>query len=341
MRRNWLSILVASVLLMNVVVAPVAAQTLVPDTIFLDRGVELVGEVTLDGQTYEIYRFQNTLWYANGIEVYADDNKVTSRTQAATVIRAYAESQAIDSLDEDLLDSLRTIEANVTAISDETQPVTAEIDASVAFLDALKDEDAGGDQTVWDVAMNESPALEEFNSTTVPELRASVEDWQAAREHLQTNTTALIELLERQEAEGDVDPVILYRQYVGTREALLTFNAQTEQLQSSLSAAVTTSQSVSTEVYGLDDHGEDIALEFVRLGSQLQHLALHIEGVTSPLVAQAGSFADYQRSIRSTERSLMRNWDDRRDAASKVNRTLIAVPLVLVAIGGAFYWRSR
>jgi len=59
-------------------VSGVAASEPGEHTAPLDRGYEKVGEATVDGTTYEVYRYDNILPYASGYEFF--DGEGASRT---------------------------------------------------------------------------------------------------------------------------------------------------------------------------------------------------------------------------------------------------------------------
>ena len=100
----------AVVLLVLTVVAP-SALAAEPGgyTVPLDTGHEQVGDVTVDGTTYEVYRYDNVLPYVSGYEFFGD-GRVNDGNVARRVRRAYAWKTAVNEemKDEDI-EELRNV----------------------------------------------------------------------------------------------------------------------------------------------------------------------------------------------------------------------------------------
>lgn len=321
---------VATLLVVLLVVATlptgVAAQQSTRD-VLLDEDARQVATVTIDGQAYDVYRIENVVWYASGIEIYADGERVTAESTARRVLERLAQRRAIDNLQPADLDRLRAAKRNVSRAHEAVATGEAELEATLAHLERLRSERLNG-TTAYNASVEAAPAIEEINESG-PELRADLEAFRTDADAFVENATTLVRLVERRANGTSVDPQRVYDVYVATVRAndALSEHLGYSGIDERLGRLADRSRSAAANVESVGESGNETAAHLDRLANASGTAANRTAAIDLPGFA----FEDTQDHAIDTEAKLMDRWHSRQNARSDVRNTLLG----LVVISGA------
>lgn len=317
------TVLVVGVLLLSTVPVSVAAQG-TPGSLLLNQHATKVGTITVDGERYQVYRYDNTLPYASGMSVFHDGEQVTSEARARAVLTALAQRRAAAKLGTEEIETLRTVREQARIIANATGSAAAALN----------------DTTALNVSRQPAPRFSEFNGTAT-DLRPSLRTTERYARAVVSNTTALIELLEKRRNGTEVDPQRLYDRYATTLSTINRLSGQSYKVDE-LSEVATLSDRIAANVSTSSDRGKEIAAGFEAVSSETARAANRTTAAFETLEEVAGygtPLGEAQSFAQSQQSEWMDRWRTRQSAPMKIYGTLIGVPIALIVVGGYIRWR--
>lgn len=339
------SVTVAVMMLISYLAAPVAAQATEPGgRVPLDGEARQVTTVTVDGDTYRVYRQQNALPYASGVEVYADGERVTDEAAAAAVLRVTAaervfEAAGVDdpaarargvtsreaadetfdtvawrrtarSVDDAELQEMRSTVETARRIKQVTAAAVGLIDEILGLFDWMKETSAAG-VSVWDAATSASPTLEQLEPM-LRDMRSTLAEWEQAADGVTTSLPRAIDGIERARAGEDVDYDRVASDLETASDDLAQLAPLTDDLAADLDAAGDASHQIAGEVADVPVYGGDLQRNFDSFGDALDQQASEARSFTETLEGQASLLDSVRTSARQTHGDLLDRWDSER-----------------------------
>lgn len=332
--RKSVIALFLTILVVSTLPATVMAQQ-VPRAVLFDEDTRQVASVTVDGQTYEVYRIENVVWYASGVDIYADGDRVRSESTARAVLTKLARRRAIQDFGPEDVTRLRRLKRNVSDVASVVANASGSIDRTLTHLERLKTKRVDN-TTAYRATLQAAPQVRTFNDTArdlLPQLRSYDRDSEAFVE----NATTLIRLVEQRSNGSSVDPERLYTVYLATvraNDALsnhLGFGGMNDGLSDVAGLSATIAQNVS----GVPEYGNETAAHFERV----ETTAMAATNQTETIELLGFDFEETQDHARSFEAELMDDWRSRQNAGTDVYYTLSGLGLLAVAAAGYFRWR--
>ena len=330
--RNPKTIIVLSILVvLSSIPGGVLAQGPDDHTIVLDSDPEKIQDVTVDGQIYQIYRYENLLPYASGIEVFRDGERVTSEEEARRVIRSAAWTRSLDRMDDEELGRLKETQQTVRRIDSTLTPIVDLLDAIIGFVDGMKENSVGG-TSVWDLAVSTHPSLREFDSS-VRQVRSDVGEVRRATERVSQNLRVVIREIEREKGEDQANYGELSASIEDSSAGFEQLRERALRVRDSLSEASDGAQAASNRVSGVPVVGGDLSNAFADMSNRLGEAASTMDDFASRLGSQHQRLNELNAYAESEERDMMAEWRSRQTAESRVYGTLGGVGLVSVLAG--------
>jgi hypothetical protein len=335
--RTFVTGLVVVMLLVGTVPTTALAQSS-PRSVLLNEHTSHVGSVTVDGQEYEVYRYENLLWYANGIDIYADGERVTSPERAETVLTALAQRRAVDEIEPKHFDTLRATARAARSTAANASAAAASVNETTAHLEEMKTVRENG-TTVYNASVEAAPRIAEFGEETerLPEELRELEGVSTA---YAANATELATLLERRENGTDIDPQRLYAQYAETLSLKYQLAGELDSgaVTSDLPAVAGLSESIAANVSSAP-RGDETA----RLFATVHDDATVTANRTAPLEESVTHFEfdTAQERFESLQERWIESWRSRRDAALKVYGSLGFVGAAIFGGVGYVGWRRQ
>lgn len=335
-RLERVTTIIVVLLLISAIPATVAAQA-VPQNVLLDQETTKMASVTVDGQTYDVYRIENVVWYASGIDIYADGERVRSESTARQVLTKLARRRAAEELGPEELRTLRPARRNVSDAAPAVSTAARDIDATLTHLEDLKTRQVD-DTTSYNRSVEAAPGIVEFNQSArelLPELRSFNSDSSAFVE----NATTLIELIQQRENGTSVDPQRLYETYIATIRATeavdehLGFGGGIE----GLSDIATTSETIAGNVSSVPETGNQTAEHFEAVANSTSTAANRTQAIELP----GFEFNDAQDRAQSLESDWMDRWNSRQNAGKDVYNTIFGLVIAVIVLAGYFRWKRR
>lgn len=335
MERKLFTGLVIMMLLVGAVPTTVLAQG-APQPVLLDQETTKIGTVSVDNQSYSVYRHENVFPYVSGIEIYTDGSRVTSEATAEEVLTALAQRRAVEELGSDDLSALRTTSQNVSRTAPAVSETATALNETTGYVVDLKTTSEGG-TTVYNASVDAAPQLPEFNETA-RELRPELRSFENDSNAYTSNASALITLLEQRENGTDVDPQRLYDRYAATLEAKegisnhLGFDGINDQLPvvANLSEAIARNVSTAPE-------GNETAQQFQVVHNESTVAANR----TAALDLSEFEFDQAQERAESLEEDWMEQWESRRNPAREVYQSIGVIGAAIIVGIGYVTWRRR
>lgn len=335
-RVHRVTTFVVVLLLVSAIPATVAAQA-VPRNVLLDQETTKRASVTVDGQTYDVYRIENVVWYASGIDIYADGERVRSESTARQVLTKLARRRATEELGPEELRTLRSAKRNVSNVAPAVSTAARYIDDTLTHLEDLKTRQTDG-TTAYDRSVEAAPGIEGFNQTArgLPSgLRSFNNDSSAFVE----NATTLINLIQQRENGTSVDPQRIYEAYVATIRASdavdehLGFSGGIEEL----SEIASTSETIASNVSSVPETGNQTAQHFEAVANSSSTAANRTQVIELP----GFEFEDAQERAQSLEADWMDRWNSRQNAGKDVYNTIFGLIIAIILLAGYFRWKRR
>jgi hypothetical protein len=326
----------AVVLLFLVVSAPALAAEPDNSTAPFDRGYERVGNVSLNGTTYEVYRYENVLPYASGYEFYGD-RRIEEADRAKRVARAYAWNTALrEQIDEEETENLRGV--GETAEAAQTV-VAAPLRVVNTTLDLIEGTQEGRGGSVWQIAVSAVPELRGATTT----LRATRDELLRWEERVKKASEDVIRFADEaeavrsgREAEYGELPNLSEDAVEGLRDA----EKASSTVSNSLGEVANSTGEIGERISGVRLVGDDLATPFRRLSSSLENSTKAVERFESSAAEGRKTVETVRGEAVSDENELRTGWRRRQTAALRVYGTGAIVVLTL-ALGGYVYRRKR
>lgn len=304
----------------------------------LDTGFEKVGEVTLDGTTYDVYRYDNLLPYASGYEFFADGDRVENAEKARRVARAYAWNRALkEKIDEEdvrtLRDVGRTAERAGTVVS---APLGA-IETALAAIDEAKQRERLG-VSVWDVAVSALPELSGVESA-LRATRDELREWDERVGDIGEDVTDVAEAAELVRAGGEAEYDELPGLFKNASEGLREAEEISDGIASDLSRVAETTDGIAEDLGDVRRVGDELASPFRRLSTSLGEAATTVDEFRTSAVEMRGVVEGTRNHATRRSSALFTGWNRRQNAAPLVYGTGVALALAVVA--GAYGYRRR
>jgi len=307
----------------------------------LDRGFERVGETTVDGTTYEVYRYDNLLPYASGYELFNDGERVEDRSEVRRVARVYGwETAAREEVTDDELGRLRSTATTTRRASAVVSTPFTAIDTALSVVDELKEREAPlSDTSVWDVVTAASPGLGRAESL-LRTTRDGLEEWEervgSIGEDVGKAVDAVRALREGEEPDEGYDE--LDGVFENATEGLSTAAETSSAVRSDLNEASNITGSLAEEVSGVRFVGEELASPFRRLEGSLKNVSDSVRGFEERAEASREDLEAVSSRASSEERSVAVGWGRRSSAEARVYGTFV---LLVVLVAGGFYAHRR
>jgi ABC-type transporter Mla subunit MlaD len=311
---------------------PASAESINADQFLLDSEKEDVESVRVEGQVYKVYRQENMLPYASGIEIYTNGERVTSEETARAVIQKVAWQRATSKMGSDDIETLRQLNQSTTTINKVITPPLEALNYILGFIDDLKE------QGVWSVATNLSPQLSAFE-TSARELRNGLQGWKEAADQVNQNVPLLINDLERMKRGEDVNYDKVSSHYSATVTGLDQLQSRSANVSDRLATVSEAAGTVSSDVSGIPGVGEDFSKGLTELSATLGDASSQVDEFSSDLGQTQSKLSSVRSSAESTESEMMSAWNTRQTAEMKVYGTLGGGGLVGVVVLGSLIRR--
>lgn len=323
-----------------VVLASSGAAVAAPDdhTVVLDTGFEEVGEIRLDGTTYEIYRYDSVVPYASGYEFFANGERIDDAEDAERIGRAYAWKTALnEEMDDEDVANLRDVGTTADRAGAVISTPLSAVETALGAVDEAKQTERLG-VSLWDVAVSAVPQLSGIESalrTTRDELRR----WDERVGEIGEDVTRVADEAESVRAGGEAEYDELPALFEDASEGLNEAEEISRGLGNDLSEAGVLAGGIADELGGVDRVGEDLASPFRSLSSALDETASRVEGFAdSAEEGRAAVEATHERATAEESR-LTTGWNRRQSAVFRVYGTGVA--LVLAAVVALYGYRRR
>ncbi len=308
----------------------------------LDTGYENVGEVTVDGTTYEVYRYENVLPYASGYEFFADGERVDDSEEAERVALAYGWKVAMtEEMDDGDVETLRGVGTTARRAGTVVSAPLSAIDAALTAVDAADGIDVPfTDTSVWDVATSVSPEIRGVESalrTTREELRR----WDDRVGNIGDDVTRVADEAETVRASGETEYDELSALFEDAAEGLEEAEEISDALAVDLSRVAERTGEIADDLDDLDIPrvGDRLASPFRRVSTSLENATTTVEAF-SESASESREVIEATRERAETEESATATgWGRRQTAALRVYGTGVALLTLVVAVGGYAYRR--
>lgn len=302
----------------------------------LDTGRAHVGSVAVEGTTYHVYRYDNALSYADGVEMYAD-GRVTDPARAEDAAAAMAwRAEARDLTDRDL-SRMRDVRDRLGRVNRTLAPAARALDAVFAVRERLRGVQVRG-VDAWTVASTASLALPPL-MTALERLRAEI---RAVRRLSAETATALdrsVAGIERLRAGESVDYDRLNRSTANATRGLSEVNRRASNLSARLDSAAGLADDAANQTRSVPRVGDRLAGTLTPVVDGLRTAAADVETFAARAERERDRLRAFRTDARSRERATVRSWRARNGATARVYGTGVA--LVGLLLGGAVAVRRR
>jgi hypothetical protein len=314
------ALLVVAIVITGTVPLPIAAQGADENSVLLDSSREKIADVSVDGQAYTIYEYENVLPYASGIEVYTNGQRVTDEAEARHVARAIAWQRAAGGLDSTDIETLRQIDESAQQINQIVTPLLDVLNQALAVIDELKQRQIAG-QSAWDLVTDASPALAEFE-TAARELRSELQEWKTAADAVNENVPRAIDDAERIKRGENVDYSKVSQHFTASVKGTDQLQSQSAEVRDGLASTAETASRASSEVRSVPIIGGDLSQFYAQAGTQLNDASGNVGEFSDALGRQKSQLADIKATADSEEKQMMSTWNARQTAEIRVYGTL-------------------
>lgn len=302
----------------------------------LDTGRERVAAVRVESTTYRVYRYENRLSYAGGVEIHAD-GRVTDRARAREVAGALAWRRAARGLDREDVRQLRSIRDRLRRVNRTLAPAARGIDAVFVVRERLRDVQVRG-VDVWTVASTASVVLPVL-MTTLERLRADIRSVRRVSGDTADEIDATLAAVERLRAGETVDYDRLNRTVANASEGLATVERRAANLSAGLSDAAGMAESAVNQTRSVPAAGEPLSRALSPAARDLRTAAEDLDRFADRVRRQRDRLRTFRRTARAEERATLRSWRARQQATERVYGT--GVGLAALLLGGAVVARRR
>jgi len=311
-----------------------------PDSVvLLDQERTEVGTVSVGGERYTIYRYENTFPYATGIEIFQGNERVTSQQTAEEVLQAHGWKDAVRGLDTSDINDLRSIGGSAQEIESTVSGPLSTVNTVLGEIENLEQTTVPGsgflgeEQSAWDAATSVSPTLQGFDST-LRTLQSELEEWEQNANRVNENVPQLVGRIEGIRGGEDPDYSSVRDDFSETMEALDSLESQTSSLENRVSTVGSASSTIASEVSDVPVVGEETSSTFDSLASDLNSMERGLDQLSSSLNDQESNLQRVSDNAESTQQSLLSSWETRQSSSNKVLITLMGALLVILVLVG-------
>lgn len=301
--------------------------------VFLDTNRTLVGRVTIDGTPYAVYRYENMLPYASGIEVYGPEGRVEDEDRAQAVFTVLAWQQAVSELSAEDISTLKDIKETSQRINSIVSPPLNVLNKILQFQNELKQMSFMG-TSAWDILADNYPGLEEF-FVSVRDTKGTLQDWQQASSRTNQNLGDVIRSLEQiQSEEADPNYEELGTQFAEAMAGLDELSSESDQLAEELSSVSNTASEIASAINSISLLPGELAQPFRAVASTLSTAESEVQSFSDTLQEQRSELGAVRNTAQGTQDSYINAYKTRSGAETKVYGTLGGLLLALFIIVG-------
>ena len=325
-----------------VLLASSGAVDAAPDdrTIFLDTGYEEVGEVSLNGTTYGIYRYESAVPYASGYEFFADGERVDDSENAQRVARAYAWKTALnEEMNQSDIETLRDVGTTANRAGAVISTPLSGVETALGAVDAAKERERLG-VSVWDVAVSAVPQLSGVDSS-LRTVRDELERWEERIGEIGEDVTRVADEAESVRAGGEAEYNELPALFEDASEGLAEAEDISSGIANDISDAALLAGGIADELEDVDRVGDDLASPFRSLSSSLEEVRATVEGFSESSTAAREAVEATHASATAEEKRLETGWNTRQTAGLRVYGTVVVLLLLTVAAGYGYRRRKK
>jgi flagellar biosynthesis chaperone FliJ len=294
----------------------------------------------IDGESYTIYRVENTLPYASGIEVYTGGEQVSNPEEIEPAISRLAAKRTLEGVNTDVssaditstsaaeqrftiaawqvaatqLDSsdiqqLEQVSNTASRINQLVSPPLSAISSVLDLFQRMKNTGAFG-VTVWEVAVNAHPQLPQVEEV-LSEVQSELQEWNAAAEQVTQNTEPAISSLKQAQQGQAIDYSQVSSQLETASEGLTDLESKSNEVESSLSAA---SEETRNAAEGL--RGTRVPSGVIRPLSQLSQrlgtTASEVDSFATILAESSSRLSNVRTMAQDQKQQMMTEWQSER-----------------------------
>ncbi len=332
-----------------------------PRQFFLDSEVELVGTVPNRPETVFLYRYENPIPGASGLEVWQGQTRLTQEGRALEAIDAYVWLETLRTL----LPTARQVREELTSIVDQTRQIQSTLsgpeqalETAVTQLDRLRSQFEIDVRirtiNVWNALTQAYPTIGTLE-TAIRQAHGTIEDWLGVARQATSDLPPLIQFLGEAEDPTAVDLDRAAQRIQAGHSALNGLETESTELLNDIEQVERNAEATLQELNQSDDRlfaqieaTVDLDLGLVQgavnqalqaITNQLRDLvnALFSE-VVDPLLSPVREFRSNVRTSRDgvepspppaeQRTALEREWNNRRDASFVVSGTMTMGSLV-------------
>lgn len=320
-------VVVSCLVLLTLVSGPVAASQAGDGQYPLDGEGELVGEVRLDDETYQIYRYDNTLGYASGIEVFRSGERVTSREKVREALTQYAQLRTL-AYNEGTTDELERIVEQSRELNRTAAEALSSLNATISFTGELQ-----SDSETWTSATEAAPGLGDrfdafFLESKADKLQGQLVTLRSTASELNRSATVSLELIRQQRNGEEINRSRLLQAYLDVIR--LEDGLQSGALTDDLAEWSEASQRIASNGRTVSEVGSSIDERFTELASTLSTARERIAEVGSELRERQAALPNVEDSEAPID-GLMQDWERRQSAETKIYVTFAEGGIALFA----------
>ena len=289
----------------------------------LNEQATTVATIEVDGQTYQVNRYENTLPYTSGIAVYHDGERVDSNHRAKTILTALAHRRAAEEIGPTERRMLRTLAANVTEARNSTRDAQAALNRSIHYLDTLRNTTVDGD-SAWNRTVAAAPVAADY-AGSAREAREDLAQFQAASADFADNVSTLVELLD----ENETQPRQRYHRYAVTMDHANTLAGDLGgfySLSKDLRKVANTSERIANNASSVPEVGDTTETRFSRAATQTRDAAARIDAVPADLHRdELDATTDRAETLKQR---YLTEWRARNNVTFELYGTIFGLPLI-------------
>lgn len=301
-------------------------------TVPLDTGYERVGNVTVNGTTYDVYRYNNLLPYVSGYEFFGD-GRVEDSDRARRVRNAYAWETAVnEEMDGEDIERLR--EVGKTA-GQAHEVVKVPLEATNVTLRVLGGE--GTSSSAWGTAVSVLPALN-TTETAVRGARDELLRWNDRVGNASDDVVGFAEMSNELQEGNTTRHDKAGRLAADAGTGLSDAAEASSTVAETLRGATNRTASVARRVENATVVGERFGPPLRRLETSLRNATATVEGFASSASEARDTVGRVRDRALEEEASLSEGWRARRSASVRLYGTGAVVLAVLIV---GYLWRRR
>lgn len=303
-----------------------AAQSAQP-SVLLDQDATKVATVHVDNRTYDVYRYDNALPYADGLEIVTDGRTVTDAEVADRVFQALARRSGtkFEPVPETISELERVVERS-REIQNATDRALAALNRSARVRAQLANETVNGTDA-WEVVTERSDALDEaytgsFVSTPPADsLRTELRTARSAAAAVERDALAVIDLLQAREGTGETNQSALYRRYRQLYNEIGEMEGQLDRTRELMATTAKLSARGARQAADVQEVGAKVEREFSAVASTLNESLSRLEEAGSAVAALQDPLPPVV-SDEAYQQRLTEEWNHRRGARFEVLATI-------------------